>query len=236
MLIPEPRQQGFLIKRYKRFLADILLPDNSVVTAYCPNTGSMKGCSTSGSEVVISRSLNEQRRHPWTLEMVRENNSWAGVNTGLTNRLIREALENGIIDDFGRIETIQSEVKVSDQTRLDFLIHAQGKKWYIEVKNCSLAENNIAMFPDAVTKRGTKHLYELDRLRAEGAGAAVIFCVQRADAAGFMPAGMIDPEYAQTLLRVHENGVKVLAYQANVKPEQVTVARKIPVSFCSQGS
>lgn len=189
----------------------------------------MKGCSTPGSEVVISHSANPQRKYAWTLEMVRENNCWIGVNTSMTNKLVREALESGVIDDFGPIDSIQAEVKVSDKSRLDFLVNAAGNTIYIEVKNCSLAENSIAMFPDAVTRRGTRHLFELERLKREGAETAVLFCVQRADAGSFMPAQSIDPEYAETLHNVHKKGVRILAYQADVSPEAVIVARKLPV-------
>ncbi len=229
MQIPEPRQRGYLVKRYKRFLADIRLPDDKIITVHCPNTGSMKGCSTPGSEVVISKSANMQRKYAWTLEMVKDNKCWIGVNTSLTNKLVQEGLENGIIDDFGQIDFIQREVKVSSASRLDFLVQANGKKCYIEVKNCSMAENGIALFPDAVTSRGTRHLHELDRLRSSEVDTAVLFCVQRADARSFMPAKLIDPEYTETLVKIYENGVKVLAYQADVNPDSVTITKKIPV-------
>lgn len=227
--IPEPRQHGYLVQRYKRFLADIRLPNDTILTVHCPNSGSMKGCSTPGSEVIISRSANPNRKYAWTLEMVRENNCWIGVNTSRTNKLVREALESGVIKDFGPIDSIQAEVKVSSESRLDFLVQTGGKKNYIEVKNCSLAENSIALFPDAVTSRGTRHLLELDRLRREGADTAAIFCVQRADAVSFMPAELIDPDYAKTLYQVHKQGVRILAYQAEVCPECITIARKIPI-------
>lgn len=229
MNIPQPKRHGYLVRRYKRFLADIRLPDDTIITVHCPNSGSMKDCSTPGSEVIISRSPNPGRKYAWTLEMVREKECWIGVNTSLTNRLVEEALRNGIIDDFGKIDSIQREVRVSEDSRLDFLIQTPTGKTYIEVKNCSLAENGVALFPDAITKRGTKHLLELDRLRQEEYGSAVLFCIQRADVRSFLPAAAIDPEYARTLRQVHEKGVQVLAYQADVGPECITVARKIPV-------
>ena len=229
MEIPQPRQHGRLIKRYKRFLADIQLEDGHTLTVHCPNSGSMKGCSTPGSEVVISYSPNPKRKYAWTLEMVKEGDRWVGVNTSLTNKLVEEGLKNGIIDDFGAIDSIQREVKVSDKSRLDFLVQARKKNVYIEVKNCSLAENKVALFPDAVTKRGTKHLFELDRLKGDGVDTAVLFCIQRSDASSFMPAKSIDPEYSETLCKVHQNGVKVIAYQADVTPERIVIARKIPV-------
>lgn len=228
MQIQEPRQSGILVKRYKRFLADIQLTDRSIITVHCPNSGSMQGCSTPGSEVIISRSPNPNRKYAWTLEMVRGNTCWIGVNTSLTNKLVEEGFNNGIIDDFGEVESVQSEVKVSSSSRLDFLVKAKVKETYVEVKNCSLAKDGVALFPDAVTKRGTKHLLELDRLRQNGVGAAVLFCIQRSDVEGFMPAGSIDPEYAETLSRVSQNGVIVLAYGAEVKPDNIIISRKIP--------
>ncbi|MGW8161966.1 MAG: DNA/RNA nuclease SfsA, partial [Desulfobulbales bacterium] len=135
MNITEPRQSGILLKRYKRFLADIQLEDRKVLTVHCPNSGSMKGCSSPGSPVVISRSANVKRKYPWTLEMVCENNVWVGVNTSLTNKLVQEGLENSTINDFGSIDSIVREIKVSPKSRLDFLIQAHGRKIYIEVKN-----------------------------------------------------------------------------------------------------
>lgn len=228
MKIPQPSQTGHLIRRYKRFLADIQLPDGREITVHCPNSGSMLGCSSPGSEVVISPAANPRRKYGWTLEMVKEDGCWIGVNTSLTNKLVREALEKGILDDFGPVEAIQPEVKVSPESRLDFMVEAQGRQHYIEVKNCSLVKNGVALFPDAVTRRGRKHLFELDRLREKGFQTAVIFCVQRADAHSFAPAAAIDPDYAATLFAVHQRGVNVLACQAEVTPEQVHIVRKIP--------
>ena len=229
MRIPEPHQTGILVKRYKRFLADIRLEDNSILTVHCPNTGSMKGCSSPGSPVVISHSDNPKRKYAWTLEMVEENGIWVGVNTSLTNKLVQEGLENQTIDDFGRIDSITREIRVSDNSRLDFLLQTDGGKVFIEVKNCSLVEDGVALFPDAVTARGTRPLLELDRLRKEGHKTALIFCVQRNDAYRFLPAQAIDPVYAETLYRTYKDGLTVLAYQADVQPDQVKIIKKIPV-------
>jgi len=229
MLLPPVRQSGTLIKRYKRFLADIALADGTELTVHCPNSGSMRGCSTPGDPVIISKSDNAKRKYAWTLEMVQENGVWIGINTGLTNRIVREALENGTIDDFGPIESVQPEVKVSDRSRLDFLAQTASGPVYIVVKNCSLVEGNEAMFPDAVTVRGTKHLRELEQLCSDKVRAAVLFCVQRSDGTCFRPAHEIDPVYAQTLHEVQKNGVQVLAYRATVKPKSVTITSKLPI-------
>ncbi|PIE55756.1 MAG: DNA/RNA nuclease SfsA [Desulfobulbus propionicus] len=230
MQLHTQQQQGILHKRYKRFLADIDLPDGKRLTVHCPNSGSMKGCSAPGSPVIISHSDNPKRKYSWTLEMVQASGVWVGVNTSLTNKIVAEALENGTIDEFGKLDTIHAEVKTSLGTRLDFRVHAQGQPVYIEVKNCSLAEGHTALFPDAVTTRGTKHLLELARLHEAGNAAAVLFCVQRADADRFSPAAHIDPEYAKTLWAVHDKGVQVLIYQARVTPQAITITNKLPLS------
>jgi len=222
---------GILIRRYKRFLADVKLPDGSLLTVHCPNSGSMLGCSEPGSPVMLSRSDNPSRKYPHTLEMVRSGNTWIGVNTSLTNKLVREALENGVVEEFGRLDAISQEVKTSDNTRLDFLLERKGRRIFMEAKNCSLAEKRAAMFPDAVTVRGTKHLRELGALKRQGHGAAIFFCVQRHDADLFIPARLIDTVYAETLVKVAKEGVLVIAYQAEVSPEEIKIARRLPVKL-----
>ncbi len=229
MLLPPIRQFGTLIRRYKRFLADITVESGETLTVHCPNSGSMKGCAEPGSPVMISRSDNPARKYAWTLEMVRHGKIWIGVNTAMTNKLVHEALTNGVIDDFGPIPSIRPEIKVSTRSRLDFLLETKRGRVYLEVKNCSLAENGTAMFPDAVTARGTKHLLELDRLRQEGNECAVLFCVQRSDAERFTPAAFIDPLYAETLWRVKKNGVRILVYQADVRPDEITITTPLPL-------
>ena len=128
MLLPNKILQGTLLRRYKRFLADIELPDHQVLTVHCPNSGSMKGCSDPGSPVIISLSSNPKRKYPWTLELVEVNGSWVGVNTSLTNKLVHEALAKGRIDDFGRLDDIKPEIKVSAKSRLDFLLTSGDQK------------------------------------------------------------------------------------------------------------
>ena len=224
-------QRGTLIRRYKRFLADVELDNGKQLTVHCPNSGSMLGCSESGSPVMISRSDNPNRKYPHTLEMVKSGHVWVGVNTSLTNKLVREALEHGIVKEFGILDSIIQEVKTSANTRLDFQMNSAGQQIYMEVKNCSLAVDRAAMFPDAITSRGKKHLHELAALKQRGNKAAVFFCIQRDDADYFRPARHIDPLYAETLLKVAEDGVKVLVYQADVSPEGIEITRKLPVQL-----
>ena len=234
MLLPTRCQTGILLQRYKRFLADVRLHDGQALTVHCPNSGSMRGCSTPGSPVLISHSENDKRKYAWTLEMVQERGVWIGVHTGRTNSLVREGLENGIIADFGVIRSITPEVVVSAGSRLDFRLETERGSVYLEVKNCSLAEQGVALFPDAVTSRGTKHLHELVRLAKTGYRAAVLFCVQREDAERCAPAAEIDPLYAQTVSWAAGQGVRFLAYQAEVHPAALVIRRKIPFTLTNK--
>ena len=228
MKFSSPLIPAVLVKRYKRFLADVTLDDGSVLTVHCPNSGSMRGCSTPGSPVRLSRSPNPKRKYPHTLEMVRENGIWIGVNTSLTNKLVVEALERRLIKEFGDFDTLKTEVKTSSSSRLDVLLTYGEKLEYIEIKNCSLVENGCALFPDAVTARGTKHLLELAALVDKGHGGTILFLVQRMDGSRFKPAAHIDPLYSETLRDVHARGVKILVYQAEVTPESISIVGQLP--------
>jgi sugar fermentation stimulation protein A len=228
----DPRlQRGLLIRRYKRFLADIRLPDGSEITIHCPNSGSMRSCSEPGSPVCYSTSNNPGRKYPHTLEMVQNDTTWIGVNTSRTNTIVAEAIEQGEIEGLQPFDTLRREVKSSEGSRLDIMLESAGRRTYIEVKNCSLVEDGCALFPDAVTARGTKHLNELARLVTEGHGGIIFYLVQRSDAECFKPAAGIDPLYAETLRSVAKRGVQVLAYQATVTPEAIEITRQLPVEL-----
>lgn len=231
MKFPVKLKQAELIRRYKRFLADIKLADGTEITIHCPNSGSMKSCSDPGSLICYSTSNNPKRKYPQTLEMVLVNDSWVGVNTSLTNALVVESLQNRQIVEFREFDSLQREVKTSDGNRLDVLLEKGTKKTYIEIKNCSLAHNNCAMFPDAVTSRGTKHLNELARLVRDGHEGVIFYLVQRSDADHFKPAAEIDPLYAETLAQVHQGGVKILVYQARVSPEEINITNSLPCTL-----
>jgi len=224
-----PLIHGRLIKRYKRFLADIELPGGEVITVHCPNTGTMLSCSTPGSAVALSVSDNPKRKYPHTLEMVKENSIWIGVNTTRTNGLVADAILGGEVTEFAKVDSIKREVKTSDHTRLDLQLFSATEEIYVEVKNCSLAENGCAMFPDAVTTRGTKHLNELIRLKNDGKQSCIFFLVQRMDADRFAPASHIDSIYAKTLKEAATRGVMVLAYQADVNPETIIIKHSLPL-------
>lgn len=222
-------QSGKLVSRYKRFLADVVMDDGRLLTVHCPNSGSMLGCKEPGSPVLISLSDNPKRKYAHTLEMVQVGTTWVGVNTARTNGLVAEAISGGVVAELAGIETIRPEIKVSEKSRLDFLLTRGDEQVYVEVKNCSLALDRAAMFPDAVTTRGAKHLGELLVLRRSGYRAVVFFCVQREDVDYFSPADHIDPQYGETLREVAAQGVEVLAYGAALSPEAITIVRSLPV-------
>lgn len=228
MLLPEKQTQGILLRRYKRFLADIRLDDGREITVHCPNSGSMLGCSDPGSEVIISWSDNPARKYPWSLEMVRLHNFWIGVHTGRTNQLVQEGLEQGIIDAFGRVNSTTREVRLPSGSRLDFLLETGSGPVYLEVKHCSLAQDGVGLFPDAVTIRGAKHMRELAALAEAGIQAAVLFCVQRADARYCSVADHIDPAYALTVEKAARRGVRFLAWQTEVEPRSLRMTSQIP--------
>lgn len=228
MLLPEKRLAGILLRRYKRFLAEVRLDDGAELTVHCPNSGAMLGCSEPGSRVIISCADNPARKYAWTLEMVRGPVCWIGVHTGRTNQVVHEGLERGLIDAFGRISGIRREVALGRHVRLDFLLHTGTGRVYLEVKQCSLAEDGIGLFPDAVTARGAKHMRELAALAAGGEQAAVLFCVPRTDVQLCSVARRIDPGYAQAVEQAMAAGVRFLAWQAEVRPEAVGMTRQIP--------
>jgi sugar fermentation stimulation protein A len=231
MIFSAPLKPGILLKRYKRFLADVRLDNGMQVTVHCPNSGSMLSCSRPESEVYLSRYLNSQRKYPFTLEMVREDATWIGINTALTNRLVEEGIKNGEIVELRNPGNIRREVKTSPASRLDMLVTKGIRKIFIEVKSCTLAVDRCAMFPDAVTSRGTRHLHELTELVAQGHEGIIFFLVQRMDADTFRPAVHIDPLYAKTLLDVLHQGVQMLVYQAEVLPERIRIIRPLPFSI-----
>lgn len=222
--------KGTLLKRYKRFLADVELPDGSVVTAHTPNSGSMKGCNMPGSPVYLSRSDNPKRKLKYTLEIIDVNGVLVGIHTGHPNKLVEEAIRTGVIKELHGYDTIRREVKYGQNSRIDLLLQGENlPDCYVEVKNVTLAENGVALFPDAVTTRGQKHLNELMEMVQQGFRAAMVFVVQRGDVSAFSPARNIDPEYAKLLKFAKENGVEVLAYLADVGLNEIVLTRPLPV-------
>ncbi len=224
---------GTLVKRYKRFLADVELAGHGLITAHCPNTGSMLGCCDADSPVWLSRSASATRKYPHTWEIVQvESGALVGINTGVTSRLVHEAIDSGVIDELQGYARIQHEVPFGTQnSRVDLLLHGQdGERCYVEIKNVTAAvDEGVAVFPDAVSSRGTKHLEELMTVVDQGHRAVLCFCVQRDDVHQVRPADANDPVYARTLRAAMYHGVQILAYCARVTPTDIALYRSVPV-------
>lgn len=228
----EPLIAGILIKRYKRFLADVELTDGRVVTAHTPNTGSMRGCCEPGARVWLRDSGDGRRKYPLTWELVEAvPDTLVGINTGLTNTLAREGIELGLVGELQGYSRIRQEVRYgAERSRIDLLLEDERRgKCYVEVKNVTLAEEGIALFPDAVSSRGTKHLRELTAMAQAGHRAVIFFCVQREDTGEMRPADAIDPAYGRTLRQAMLGGVEALAYSACVSTEGIMLQQALPV-------
>jgi len=224
---------GRLIRRYKRFFADIRLDSGEVVTAHCPNTGSMLGCKEPGSRVWISPADNPERKLRYTWELVEARpDVLVGVHTGRTNHLVHEAISGGVVRELAGYSDIRREVRFGQEgSRIDLLLSGAGSgDCYVEVKNVTAAvDDGIALFPDAVSSRGAKHLRELMHVAEQGRRAVIFFCAQRGDVQEVRPADEIDPEYGRTLRRALAAGVEALAYRAAVSPAGLFVRERIPV-------
>jgi sugar fermentation stimulation protein A len=231
MRFPDRLIRGILVRRYKRFLADIRLADGRVVTAHCSNTGSMTGCAEPGSTVYISPSTKEGRRLLYTWEIVKVGKTWVGINTLHPNRLVAESIEKGIISELRGYGTIHREVVTRQGTRLDLRLDGVNGFCFVEVKNVTLAIDGAAAFPDAVSERGTKHLKELIWLRRKGHRAAVVFVIQRGDCNYFRPADEIDSEYGRWLRRAVKAGVEALPYRARVTAREVILTERVEARF-----
>ncbi len=227
-----PLSEGRLIRRYKRFLADVELADGSVITAHTPNTGSLAGCCIPGSRVWLRDSGNPERKYRLSWELVEAlPGVLVGINTGLPPALVQEALGEKHIKELKGYDSVRPEVKYGkENSRIDLLLTGKGKPdCYVEIKNVTLAKNGIAYFPDAVSTRAAKHLRELEHMVANGHRGVIFFCVQRADTQEVRPADHIDPEYGKALRRALKHGVEAVAYAAQVAPNGVTLKTKLAI-------
>ncbi len=221
--------RGVLIKRYKRFLADVRLDDGSLVTAHCPNSGAMTTCSESGRPVYLSLSDNPKRKHPYTFELIDMGSSLVGVNTNVPNRLVKSAVMAQVFPELSGYELVTSEVTIHSSTRLDLMLSDPIKgNCYIEIKNCTLVENGQARFPDAVTSRGLKHLDELVSLKKKGHRCVMFYVIQRMDASKFAPADHIDPVYGAGLRKAYAQGVEIMVYDTAITLSSISTGKKVP--------
>ena len=225
--------EGRLIRRYKRFLADVQLP-GEVVTAACPNTGSMMGCAEPGSRVWLSEHDSATRKYRHTWELVEVNGRkpvLVGINTAKPNVLVAEAIAAGAIPELAGYPTVRREVAFGEErSRVDFVLEGEREPCYVEVKNVTAAASKgVALFPDCVSERGARHLRELMRLKAVGLRPVQLYCVQRGDVEEVRPADGIDHEYGRTLREAIAAGVEVFAYRARVTPEEIRIVKRIAV-------
>ncbi|MBK8575713.1 MAG: DNA/RNA nuclease SfsA [Elusimicrobia bacterium] len=228
MVFAPPLARGILLKRYKRFLADVRLDSGRTVTAHCPNTGSMKNCCEAGRPVALSYHPDPGRKHRYTWEMIQMDAGWVGVNTVIPNGLAGLAAKYGLIPEFISYTNVQREVRTGVNSRIDLLLEGPPGRLWVEIKNVSMIEGDTLCFPDAVSERGKKHLEELTRVVAKGDRAAMLFVVQRPDGKVFRPADHMDPAYGQALRQAEARGVEVLVYRAVVSPGSSSLGRTRP--------
>ena len=236
MKFDPPLQRARLIRRYKRFMADVELADGSVITLHCPNTGSMKNCQPPGAAVLYSDSGNPARKYRHTLEAVQvAHGHWAGVNTARTNQLVAEAILEKRLPGLKRYTALRREVAFAD-SRFDMALdHADGTHTYIEVKNVTLGpaddepDTGVIAFPDAVTERGQKHLRTLMEVVRQGHRAVLFFCVQHTGAKAVRPADEIDPKYGALLRQAAGSGVHVMAWRTRISAQEFVLDKAAPV-------
>ena len=218
---------GLLIKRYKRFFVDIKIK-NQVITAHCPNTGSMYGLLKKGNKVWISKSNNPNRKLKYTLEIIENNKSKVGVNTHSSNKIVHDALKNNLIDEFKNLLEIKPETKFGTNTRFDFLVLKKKDKSFIEVKNVTLCrKKEIAEFPDAVTSRGLKHINELIKASKKNYKIYILYLIQRDDCKSFTIAKDIDSSYASALTKAVKKKLNILCYDCKFSTKGIKLNNKI---------
>ena len=220
--------EGTLINRHQRFLCDVRLKNQHAVTAHCPNTGSMTGCCEPGCAGYLSRSSNPARKLPYTLEMTRMSTALVGVNTMVPNRLVRESIAVGIIQNLSGYPTLRSEVRYGENSRIDLLLENGKERCFVEIKNCTLVVNQVAYFPDAVSVRALKHLHELATQVKRGNRCVMFYLIQRMDAGEFRSADHIDLAYGRTLRRALREGVEIMVYDVTLDLEKIELHKPVP--------
>lgn len=251
-----PLSSARFLRRYKRFLVDVVLEDGREVVAHCPNTGSLQGCLVEDAMAYLAPATEPTRKLRWTWKLVQIGTTWIGVDTGIAPALVHEAINAGVLPQLSGYERVVSEVRygVEQGSRIDLLLARGGTapmglkpdvfaraQWdgeervYVEVKNTTLRLDrdgvSRAAFPDAVTERGRKHLHELMHVVDQGHRAAMVFSVQRSDCTAFMPADAIDPTYGKALRQAVAHGVEIYALAATIGPESVSLTRSLPIEL-----
>ena len=222
---------GEFVKRYKRFFVDVRV-NGKIITAHCPNTGSMEGLLHVGNKVYLTKSNNPNRKLKYTLQIIEDKNSKVGINTHITNKIVLNALKNNTISCFKNLEKIQQEVKFGENTRFDFLVTSKKKSTFIEVKNVTLSrQKSLAEFPDAVTERGFKHINELLNAKKKGFGICLLYVVQRDDCKKFKIAKDIDPKYNELLLKAVKKKLNILCYDCKFSTKGIKLNRYLKINL-----
>lgn len=233
MRLPTPLLRGRLVKRYKRFLADIALDDGREITAHCANPGSMLGVAVEGAPAWVSEHSDAKRKLPFSWQLTQIDGVLIPINTSNPNRIVEEALADGVIAELAGYAQTRREVKYGEKSRIDFLLEDPRKgACYVEVKNVHLSRTpGLAEFPDSVTARGAKHLRALAAVKEAGARAVMAFVVQRSDCRRFRPAPDLDPAYAQALNDAVAAGVELLCYDCEVSTAEVVLRRAVEIDL-----
>ncbi len=230
-----PLQSGRLLRRYKRFLADVELAGGERITAHCPNTGAMTGCAEAGDTVWLSRSDSKTRKYPHTWELVETRSGMACVHSARANAVVREALEAGLVPELRGYDELRSEVRYGAGSRADLMLQRGEQRVFVEVKSVTLhTAGGQGVFPDAVSERGRKHLLELQGVLDSQTRAVMFYCVLHAGIDRVSAAGEIDPRYRDALAEAMAAGVEVLAWGAELSPQRIELARALPFSLDPQ--
>ena len=218
---------GQFVKRYKRFFVDVKI-DGKIITAHCPNTGSMYGLLKKNNKVWLTKSNNPNRKLKYTLQIIQDKKTKVGVNTHLTNKIVLEALQNNLIKEFDETIEIKPETKFGNNTRFDFLVTENNLKSFIEVKNVTLSrKKGVAEFPDAITSRGLKHIRELIKANKKGYKIYILYLIQRNDCKSFKIADDIDPEYSDSLSKAVKKNLNVLCFDCKFSPKGIILNQKV---------
>jgi len=230
---PDPLIRGRLLRRYKRFLSDIELDNGEIMVAHCANPGAMTGLKDTGAPVWLSPSRNPKRKLKYSWELIQVDGHMVGINTAWPNRIVEEAVTAQMVPELAGYPSLRREVPYGRNSRIDLLLEAADRPpCYLEVKNVHLRRTAaLAEFPDAVTKRGAKHLRELSEMADRGARAVMFFLVQRGDCVSFQVAADIDPDYDRALHAALDHGVEVLCYSCRVGEEAIELDRPLPVTI-----
>ena len=233
MDFPDTLLRGRLIKRYKRFMADVILDSGETITAHCANSGAMLGVQEADSEVWLSPARNPDRKLKFTWELIRIGGGLVGINTAHPNKIVAEAIEGGKIPELTGYDTLRREVKYGKNSRVDILLSQDGKPdCYVEIKNVHLMRvAGVAEFPDSVSSRAAKHQGELADMVKQGARAVIFYLCQREDCDNFRLAADIDPDYAAAAKATRETGVEAMCYACTLTPEAIAVSRRLAISY-----